>query len=60
MSVGVEHDEGKREEICRIRVVENSWIIGMVPLGKTLHDAVDLLSLSWQPKTRQKLSGRNN
>jgi hypothetical protein len=54
--VSIEHNKRKCKEVRRIRIMENSRIIEMVPLGKTLHYTVNLLGLSRKPEAGQKLS----
>ncbi len=54
---GVEHDDGVRENVGRIRVVQDSPGITLQEVGsEDLHDAVNLLSLSGQVETPQECS----
>mmetsp|Transcript_68342 Transcript_68342/g.182066 ORF Transcript_68342/g.182066 Transcript_68342/m.182066 type:complete len:631 (+) Transcript_68342:1217-3109(+) len=45
LQVGLQHDHGKREHVHRVGVREALGALGVVPPGKSLHHAVNLLSL---------------
>ena len=53
----MEHDDGVRENIGRVCVVQDSPRITVkVPGGKQLHDSINLLSLTREVETDQERS----
>ena len=46
VGIGVQHDEGKGEQVGAIRTAEGPLIVPAVALRKFLHDAINLLGLT--------------
>ena len=60
VETGVQHDDGVGQDVGRVRVVQDTTgITFQVVGGKDLHDAVNLLCLSWEVKTPEECSGRD-
>lgn len=56
MKTGVEHDDGEREDVARVRVGEDVRVVLAVPLSEALHHPVDLLRLAREPERPQELA----
>ena len=46
----VEHDDGEAEDVARVALLEEHFVLLAVTLRERLHDPVDLLSLARQPE----------
>ena len=58
VKVGVQHNHWECQHVGGVRRGKGPWVVLVIPRGKDLHNAVNLLGLARKPEARQEFSER--